>query len=152
MSSLADAFPNADRERFASDNLVPGAVIQVFAIDTTPAKEKRLIVVGEAFDHISFACIYINSELNLNVFPTQELHDLNPKFIADERDYLEHDSHVDCTSLHTYKKSDLLLILKNDPTRLLGNLSDDDFIQVKKLISSARTIKASLKKTYGLFF
>lgn len=152
MSSLADAFSNADRERFASDNLVPGAVILVFATDTTPHKEKRLIVVGEAFDHITFACIYINSELNLNVFPTQELHDLNPRFTAEERDYLDHDSHGDCTRLHSYNKADLLLILRNDPSRLLGNLSDDDFIQVKKLISSARTINASLKKTYGLFF
>ncbi len=152
MSLLADGFSNAERERFATDNLVPGAVILVFATDTTPHKEKRLIIVGEAYDHITVASIYINSELNMNIFPTKELQDLNPRFTADGRDYLAHDSHVNCSKVHSYKKADLWLILKNDPSRLLGNLSDDDLRQVRKIISSARTIKGSIKKAYGIFF
>ncbi|WP_214070049.1 hypothetical protein [Mucilaginibacter sp. dw_454] len=151
MSSLADAFPEEERQRFAAENLVIGTVIKTFVADTNPPKEKRLVIMGESFDHISLATIYINTDLNLKVFPTQELQDLNPEFLAAGRDYLEHDSHVDCTALHIMPKQQLNNIIGTDPGRVLGNLSADDLKQLRDLIKSAKTIKPSLKKTYGLF-
>jgi hypothetical protein len=151
MSSFADAFGDEERARFAADNLVIGAVILTFVADTNPPKEKRLIVVGESYDHVSVATIYINTELNINMFPTKELQDLNPEFIAEGRDYLNHNSHVDCSSLHTIKKDFLAVIVGADPARVLGNVSEDDLKKIRELIKSAKTIKPGLKKTYGLF-
>lgn len=151
MSSLADAFGDEERARFAAENLKIGVVILTYVLDTNPPKEKRLIVVGESYDHVSVATIYINSELNINVFPTRELQDLNPEFTAEGRDYLNHNSHVDCSNLHILKKDFLLNILQTEPKRMLGDVSDDDLKQIRSLIKSAKTIKPSLKKTYGLF-
>jgi hypothetical protein len=151
MSVFAEVFGEEERKRFATDNLVIGAVILAFVADTDPPKEKRLIVVGEAYDHISVATIYINTTLNVNVFPTKELQDLNPEFNAEGREYLDHDSHVDCSNLHTIKKDLLAGIIAADPGRVLGNVSEDDLKAIKFLIRSAKTIKPGLKKTYGLF-
>jgi len=151
MNSFADAFGDEERTRFASDNLVIGTVILTYVLDTTPPKEKRLIVVGESYDHISVVTVYINSKLNINVFPTKELQDLNPEFIKEGRDYLDHNSHVDCSSLHVLKKDFLAGIISASPERILGNVSEDDMKEIRSLIKSARTIKPSLKKTYGLF-
>jgi hypothetical protein len=151
MSSFADAFGSKERARFAADNLVIGAVILTYVADTNPPKEKRLIIVGESYDHVSVATIYINTELNIKVFPTKELQDLNPRLDAEGRDYLNHNSHVDCSSLHVIKKEDLGRIIETDPTRVLGNVSENDLKMIKSLIKSAKTITPGLKKTYGLF-
>ena len=151
MSSFAEAFGNEERARFAADNLVIGAVILTYVVDTNPPKEKRLIVVGESYDHVSVAAVYINTELNVNVFPTKELQDLNPEFIAEGRNFLNHNSHVDCSSLHALKKDFLAAIIGADPGRVLGNVSEDDLKKIRGLIKSAKTIKPGLKKTYGLF-
>jgi len=151
MSSFADAFGEAERARFAADNLKIGAVVLTYVFDTNPPKEKRLIVVGESYDHVSVATIYINSELNIKVFPSEELQKLNPAFAAEGRNYLTHDSHVDCSSLHQFKKDFLTKIIANDPNRMLGNVSEGDLKQIRDLIKSAKTIKPGLKKTYGLF-
>ncbi|WP_052017021.1 hypothetical protein [Arcticibacter svalbardensis] len=151
MNTVADAFGEEERARFAADIIVIGVVILVYVADTKPPKEKRLIVVGESYDHVSVATVYINTELNTNVFPTKELQSLNPEFTSDGRVYLKHKSHVDCSSLHVLRKEFLVSIISADPNRALGNVSEDDFKIIRGLIKSARTIKPSLKKTYGLF-
>ncbi|MXV14314.1 hypothetical protein [Hufsiella ginkgonis] len=151
MTSLADAFSNEERARFANDSLAIGVVIKIFVVDTTPPKEKRVIVMGESFDRLLVATVYINTELNENVFPTDELKSLNPQFLSENRDYLAHDSYVDCSNLHPIKKELLANIIAGDPSRVLGNLSGDDLKQLRSVIKSAKTIKPSLKKTFGLF-
>lgn len=151
MSSLADNLGDEEHARFALDKLVIGTVIRTYVLDTHPPKEKRLIIVGESYDHISVVTVYINSKLNINVFPTKELQDLNPEFIQEGRSYLDHNSHVDCSSLHVLKKAFLADIIGVSPDRILGNVSEQDMKQIRSLIKSARTIKPSLKKTYGLF-
>lgn len=151
MNSLADAFGDEERVRFAKDNLVIGAVILTYVADTNPPKEKRLIVAGESYDHVSVATIYINTQLNVNVFPTKDLQDLNPEFAAEGRGYLDHNSHVDCSGLHVLKKDFLLGIIQADPGRVLGNVSTEDLKLIKGLIRTAKTIKPGLKKTFGLF-
>jgi len=151
MSSLADAFGEEERARFAADNIVTGAVILTYVTDTNPPKEKRLIIAGESYDHVTVATLYINTELNMKVFPTKDLQDLNPEFTAEGRDYLNHDSHIDCSSLHVLRKDFLAGLIAADPGRHLGNISEEDLKMVRGLIKTAKTIKPGLKKTYGLF-
>lgn len=56
-----------------------------------------------------------------------------------------------CSSLHVLKKDFLARIINTSPERILGSVSEDDMKRIRSLIKSARTIKPSLKKTYGLF-
>ena len=99
MTSLSDAFPDEERKRFAESSLVAGAVLKVFAYDTKPPKEKRVVVIAIARSADRVACVYINSKLNERVFPTEYLKTLNPKLDKANRDYLSHDSFVDCSQL-----------------------------------------------------
>lgn len=151
MSSLADAFGEKERARFATDNLAIGTVILTYVADTNPPKEKRLIIIGEAYDHVTLAAIYINTDLNINIFPTKDLQELNPEMMAEGREYLAHNSHVDCSRLHVLTKNFLSGIISDEPGRVLGNVSADDLKFLRGLVKSARTINAGQKKTYGLF-
>ena len=97
--SLSDAFPENYRKDFAQRNLKIGSVIRVYVKDTDPPKEKRFILVGQSYNKLLFAAIFINSDINPNVFPTQELKDLNFLLLAKERSYLDHDSYADCSNI-----------------------------------------------------
>lgn len=71
--SLSDSFPENFRKEFARRDLKIGSVIRVYVQDTIPPKEKRFILVGQSYDKLIFATIFINSEINPNVFLTQIL-------------------------------------------------------------------------------
>ena len=117
--SFSEHFPESFRKEFASRNLKIGSVIRVYVNDTNPPKEKRFILVGQSFDKIIFASIFINSEVNPNVFHIQELKDLNLELSAKERAYLDHDSYADCSTIQKREASWLLALIEEDPTRVL---------------------------------
>ena len=55
------------------EKVIIGTVIKAFLANTNPPKEKRFIIVGESYDHLFLACVFINSEINENVFRTETL-------------------------------------------------------------------------------
>lgn len=150
--SLSDSFPENFRNEFAQRNLKIGSVIRVYVEDTNPPKEKRFILVGQSFDKLMFATIFINSEINPNVFPNKELRDLNLKLIASERPYLDHDSYADCSNIKKRDASWLLSVIGDDPTKVIGELTEADLGEIRLRIKSARTITPTIKKTFGLFY
>lgn len=149
--SLSDLFPENFRKEFASRNLKIGSVIRVYVNDTVPPKEKRFILVGQSFDKLIFATIFINSDINPNVFQTKELKDLNLELLAKERSYLDHDSYADCSTIQKRDAGWLLDIVGEDPTRVLGEVCEADLKEIRWRIKSARTITPAIKKTFGLF-
>ena len=149
--SLSDSFPEDYKKGFAQRNLKIGSVIRLYVGDTNPPKQKRFILVGQSYDKLLFASIFINSEINPNVFPTQELKDLNLQLIASERDYLDHDSYADCSNMQKRSAEWLLKIIGEDPSRVIGEVSDADMKEIRTRIKSARTIAPSIKKTFGLY-
>lgn len=149
--SFSDAFPEDFRAEFARQKLKIGSVIRVFVQDTNPPKEKRLILIGQSHDKLMFASIYINSEINPNVFHNEELKRLNMELIAADREYLDHDSYADCSMIVKRNADWLLHLIKGDPSKIIGELSAEDLKEISSRIKSARTITAADKKTFGLF-
>jgi hypothetical protein len=149
--SLSASFSEDLRNEFAKRNLKIGTVIRVFVNDTNPPKEKRLILVGQSYDTLYFATVFINSEINPNVFPTQELRDLNFPLTANNRDYLVHDSFADCSGLAKRPTDWLLKTLIANPEAVIGEISEADLTEIRTRIKSARTISTAVKKTFGLF-
>lgn len=149
--SLSDSFPENFRQEFAQRNLKIGSVIRVYVKDTNPPKEKRFVLVGQSYDKLIFASIFINSEINPNVFPTQELRDLNLELTAGERPYLSHDSYADCSSIYKRDADWLLTIIGEDPAKIIGEVSGSDLKDIREKIKAARTITPAIKKTFGLF-
>lgn len=149
--SLSDSFPENFREDFALRNLKIGSVIRVYVQDTIPPKEKRFILVAASYDKLIFATIFINSEINPNVFPTQDLRDLNLELTAINRAYLDHDSYADCSKITKRNADWLLNIIDDDPSRIIGEVSEPDLKEIRAKIKSARTITPGIKKTFGLY-
>ena len=81
----------SERE-FYYENLKVGSIFRTFEHNTIPPKIKRFIVVGQSLNAMIFATVYINSEVNPNLFSTQELKALHMPISADGRGYLSHDS------------------------------------------------------------
>ncbi len=150
MSPLGDSFPEGFKKRFAQTNLKVGSVIKAFVTDTNPPKTKRFIVIGISADKLAVGTLYVNSEINPNLFKTEELRNLHLKLQAHGRDYLSHDSFADCSKVYEKDFDDLLSVLEDDASNLLGELNTEDLKSVKQKVKEARTIAVRIKKKYGL--
>ena len=110
--------------------------------------------LGEFFpEHLreELATVFINTEINVNVISSQELKDLQFPFTAVNREYLDHDSFVDCSRLIERNFDELKTILKNNASSSIGQISENDLKNIKAKIKSARTISVRIKKKFNLF-
>lgn len=149
--SLSNSFTEDYKRQFAERNVKIGTVIRVHVRDTKPPKEKRIILVGVSYDKLFFATVFINSDINPNVFPTKELRDLNLPLTAVGREYLDHDSFADCSELVKRNAGWLLDLLADDPGKVIGEVSKEDLVEIFEKIKGAKTISPGTKKMFGLF-
>ncbi len=149
--SLAEQFPEHARKAFAQEHLRAGAVVRRMVPDTRPPKIKRCIIVGISDDLVSVGVVYINSDINFNVLPTKELQELQFPVSTAGRDYVEHDSFVDCSQLREHGYAALLRETQNEPGIILGQVSPADLTTIYSLVKGAKTISPKLKKKYHLF-
>lgn len=146
---IGDSFPQHVKEQLATENFKLGAVIKIYC--GYARKEKRFIVLGEKYDKSQVALVYINSELNKNVFPTKELQNQHILFSADDREYLDNDSYIDCTDFITRDSQEILDLIKANTSVHLGAISDEDYKTLRHLVCDSRLIPPSKKKAFGLF-
>jgi len=116
---------------------------------TVPPKEKRFVIVAITPDGVSLATVFINTNINPNVNFSQELKSLHILLSSEGRDYLNHDSFVDCTDLYEETVSVLTQAVKDDATCLLGKMDEEDLSKVHRLIMASPSIKKFKKKRYG---
>jgi hypothetical protein len=150
-SSLGDSFPKETKQEFSNRSLKEGCVIKCLVNDTKPPKEKRFIVMGISYDKVALGTVYINTEINPNVFPTQELKDLHLPLKAESREYLDHDSFVDCSKIYEKNLSEIKAIIEQTPTCCIGDLSAEDYKVIKDKIKASKNISPHVKKKFGLF-
>ncbi len=122
---------------FAEREIKIGAVLKYWATETNPPKQKIRIVVGFSNDKVLVATLFINTEINPNVFPTEELRKLHLVFEKSRCEYLDHDSFVDCSQLH------------ENPTVVSGEVANTDLENIKNIIKNAATITPKQKKKFG---
>lgn len=149
---LGDALPAEWRENLAKENIKSGAVIRIAVPDTTPPKIKFLLIVGLEDGKALLATVFINTEINPNVFNTPELQKLQLELTKLKCPYLGHDSYADCSKIRERNYIDILELIKKTPSSHLGQLNEDDFQKVKSLIKTSKTISIRLKKKYNLFY
>ncbi len=149
---LGDHFPEEFRRQFADHHLQIGTVIRARVADTNPPKIKRFVIVGVSADKLALGTLYINSEINPNIFPTEELKRLHLRLEATGRTYLEHDSYLDCSRIYEKDHEAILEVLKTDTGSVLGQLAPDDLARLKQTVKAARTIAIRVKKKFGLFY
>lgn len=148
--SLSDFLPDKLKNEFADQNLKVGTVIRKLAKDTTPPKKKRFIIIGIDRDKVKIGTVYINTDLNTNVFRNDYLKSLQIKIRAKDNTFIEHDSYVDCSEIYEKEYIDLYEYISHNPNEVLGSADEKDMINILTAIKTSRTIEPKNKKRYGL--
>lgn len=150
---LGDLFPDELKENNANYNLQKGSVIKMHVDDTTPPKVKRFIIIGITKDEVTLGAVYINSEINPNIFRNKSLRDLHLPLVAEGNDFLDHDSFVDCSKIFP-KSTEVLknfLIENTDPNQgAIGKVEESDLGQIQAKLLKAMTISYADKKRFGI--
>ena len=149
--NLGDFFPEELKKNNSEKELIIGSVLRLHVKDTYPPKTKRFIIIGFTEDKVTLATVYINSEINTNVNWSIEQQDLQLPLSSENREYLEHDSFVDCSKFFLKGVQEITDIVKSRPEVIIGELNQDDLKIVIEKIKNATTIKGKVKKKYGLF-
>ncbi len=151
MTNLSDCFPTDYKEDFSNRNIKIGTIIRCFVGDTNPPKIKRFLIVATSNDHLALAVLYFNTEINPNIFISQELKDLHIQFVKQNREhYLDSDCYLDCSVIIEKEYSWLQSSIVNSPDIVLGEMESKDFDIVKSKIKSTRTISLNKKKKFNL--
>ena len=117
---LSDFFPESTRESFSKRNLKEGVVIRLESPYTTPKKIKRFIVFAFSNDKSFAGIVYINSDVNPNIFKDPRVIKLHLEFKSKGRNYLDTDSYVDCSQINSWSKNDLHKELKKNQAIEIG--------------------------------
>lgn len=150
MSLLSDAFPDHFREQYVERNLQVGMVLRTYVTDTKPPKTKYFIIIGISQDRVALGVVYINSEINPNLFSKPELKQLHIPMSPDERELVEYDCFIDCSKIYEKPLESISQLLKENPSCDRGMLNSVELGRVQEKIYSASTISPRDKKKFGL--
>ena len=149
---LGDFLPNERKKSLKlPKGIAVGTVLRAFVNFTTPPKEKRFIVVGFHEDEIHLASVLINSDINFNINFGTEMIACQYEIKKGDREYLEHDSFVDCSELHNIDLSEINSKIDKDPDMVIGHVEKEDLDGIMKTIQSSKTIKGKIKKKCGVY-
>jgi hypothetical protein len=79
------------------------------------------------------------------------LKNLHLSFSAEGREYLNHNSFVDCSEIYQKPVSEIWKVLEENPKASIGEVSGNDFKRIRETVKSAKTISAETKKKFGVF-
>ena len=147
---IGDIFPPNTRAVFSVNAIKPGTVLRTHVDDTTPPKIKLFVVLAVNETQTSVATLYINSDVNPNMFHREELKNLHLPISSVIYSFLAHDSFIDCSDLREKNLLTLQCIIQNDMDVLLGELSTEDLTSALHTVLHAKTISLKLKKKYGI--
>lgn len=148
--SLGEFFPEEYREQSAGRELKVGAVFKCWDDDCNPPKEKRFIVVGITEDRIALGAVYINSDPNYRFHYREVFQKLQIDLVYNEEDYLDWDSIVDCSKIKCMNLNEVKNLVTEDPTVVLGHLTNEHEKLIFSTLSSAATISNKIKMKFGL--
>ena len=148
--NLSDFIPEELKNDFADQNLTVGTVIRKFAEDTTPPKKKRFIIIGIDRDRVKIGTVYINSDINFNIFRSEDLKRLHIKIRSAKNEFIEHDSYVNCSEIFEKDYKEVFEYITKYPKEVLGKADEIDMINILTTIKTAKTIEPKKKKRYGL--
>lgn len=152
MQPFSDFLPKETQNQFVEANLKIGSVLKFkVSFKNGITKYKIQVIVGINNGKTLLASVFVNSEINPNVFHNQNLKDLHLQLEADGRDFLDHDSFVDCSDIIEYDINETQKRLLQNPKIHIGHLSDDDLASIRDKIRGAKTISKKKKTEFGLY-
>jgi len=146
MGTLAKAFPEEDREQYASQNVLPGKVLYLWCDFGDGTRKDKYLVVACA--NGPTILLTINSDLHQNM-------SRNPRWLAcqallkaSDYEFLSVDSWVNCAKINDLfdSRESVEEQLRDDPSRVRGDLSRSDRQAILSAAMRANTLTVSQKK------
>jgi uncharacterized protein YifN (PemK superfamily) len=127
-----------------------GKVLRCFIDFTTPPKEKRFIILGINEAQELLGVVFINSHINFNVMNTPTLTSLQYELKSSDNLFLTHDSFVNCAEIQKISQEKVKEFIQNDMQNILGEVKQQDLINIITLVQNAPTITPKTLKMFGL--
>lgn len=128
-----------------------GDIIHIFVKDTTPPKNKFVVVLGIDGDKVHVLTVFINTHINTNIYKTQYQQGLCYKIYQSDYSFLTYDSYIDLNQTFTRPKNDLDWVLNNRATAKKATLTHSHLKEIRNLIHLNRSIKGKDCKKFGFF-
>jgi hypothetical protein len=136
--SLGSGFPEDFRVAQIKRRLRPGTVIKLFRrMDDGRMHEKRFVVL-HVDDHTT-TCV-INSEINQFIRARPALLRCQVLMHGAQHDFMDHDSHVDCTRVRSFLTDEVIADLVSRPEWILGDATDSCCDDIAAGINSSETL------------
>lgn len=107
------------------------------------SKLKRFVIIGRTEDGNVLAALLVNTKINDNFFTTIAPYQHLVK--AEENDYLDHDSYIDCYTVREFDASRVL-----EKAEFLGTVKDDDLEECLEHVRQSPAIKPYILKKFHL--
>jgi hypothetical protein len=137
---LGDGFSAAFTQAWIRSRLSPGAVIKLQAqMDDGKLHEKRFVVV--AVDERTVTLV-INSEIGPFLKARPALLACQASIRAETHDFMDHDSHVDCSRTRVYPTGEVITQLMDHRDWVLGRINGDLRDEIIASVKRAPTLSA----------
>lgn len=136
--SLGSIFPDALKKQRIANRLKPGIVIKHKAqMDDGVVREKRYVVLSVSEDTLT--CV-INSQVSNFIKCREYMLKCQIAVSGNNYNFLDHDSHIDCSRVRIYKTSEIISQLSNDPSWIYENIDDKLRKEIIEALSKSESI------------
>lgn len=144
-ASLGDQLSSKFKHTHAASKIKPGSVIQCFS--DAAGKLKRNVILGVSEDGKQVLTVYFNTN---KPFKGGPLHRLQLHVEANGRDYLSHDSYLNCADPEERDFKWLLKWLEKNPDSYMESCSEEDIRRFTNMVAGAETTPPKLIHQYHL--
>jgi len=139
--SLGSGFPEDFRVAQIKRRLRPGAVIKLFRrMDDGQLHEKRFIVLY--VDEHTTTCV-INSEIGHFIRARPALLRCQVLMQREHHDFMDHDSHVDCSRVRSFLTEEVIADLMSRPEWILGDATSSCCDDIVAGIKASETLSVA---------
>jgi hypothetical protein len=141
-AGLADLFSDDFRNAHAEGKITAQSII-ILRIPTFIVNyDKFIILISSSIEGDEIAAVCINTK------PTPKGNHIVIK--KAEYEFLDYDSHIDCSSLIPFEKEWLRDLLKNEPARYKGMISETLYIDIIMKIRQSYSISVEEREKFNL--
>jgi hypothetical protein len=148
--TIGDFFPQEYKDNHTDSLVAPGSVFRFYTDKTIPPKIKRFAILAINNDLAIVGMLYINSQINPNVFPTEELRSYHILLDAENYSFLDHDSYLDCSQIIELPIDKIKDIHAAESDSYIGRLNEENIDIAIHIVTSAKTISKKTKKRFLL--
>ena len=133
------------------DRLQVGSVIFEHVKNTNPPKDKYYVIIGFSNDKVALGTVFINSEINPNIFRNERMRDLHVFLPSSENPFLKWDSYIDFSDIQERFTADVEACITNGGEHgYVATLSTDTMAHILTKLDNAFTIAVNKKIKYGI--